>query len=445
MTSKLKVWWLIGSVLLVTILVINIRLVFKEDSKISRVYYISDFERIASKTERAYLEKEAVIAPKEEIHITADAKALSQISVRVGQVIAMNEEIAAYKTDEEAQQQRKYQTERSAYQSELSTLEGILRKLEVQTDLEEPVTTIDSEQLGESLSVTIESQISQGSPTEAIATIESRIAEVERTIEIIDEQISELTFSSVLSSPVDGVIGDIVEENGAVTFIIYPNEQNLITYLSEAEWEQVKEGAFVELDPLLIEEEIEAEETQSNEEIENSDELIEDERELLGVVVEKQNIPSSESIWFKEMEKVVKLPQPKAFEVRIDIEEPIANKPYASLTKTKIIINEALNAFKVKEESIYTRKILEEPEESYEDYIYTLDSDGKIQVTPVILEFKDQGNAIFTGTIADGTIVLNEKARKESSGTFLPMPLEIPSKEVLKALTWEDYVRYIIF
>ncbi|MDN4495316.1 hypothetical protein [Ureibacillus aquaedulcis] len=436
-----KIWLGISGAVLLAILVMNCIIIYKDDSKIVRSYYITDYERVELEQQRAYLEKEAMIVPEEEIRITANANALSQISVRPGQKISANEEIASYKTDEATQEQSNLQSELNAYEGELIALEGILSRLEAQ-DIADPVTTIDSEQLDDELSVTVETEVLQGSPTEAIAATENQIAEVERNIEILQDRISELSFSNVLSSPVDGVIGEVIEGNGNITFLIYTDEKNLITYLSEQEWEQVSENQAVELNPALIETEAETE-VMTNSEDNRSVESVED--ELLGIVVEKQTIPATNSLWFNKMEKLVAMPKPLSFEVRVDLDGPILNKPYASLTNAKIIINEASNALRVNKDWLVTKEVPTETESTEINYIYSIGEDGKIRTNEVKVAFLDKGETILTSNLTNGQIIFHDHVEDELSNAFFPMPFEIPSKAALQELDWKHYAKYIIF
>lgn len=440
MMQKVKLWWLIVGGLFLSFIILNIRLVFSEDSHISRSYYISEYERAVSKTERAYIEKEAMIVPKEEIHLTADAEALSQISVQPGQKILMDEEIAAYKTEEAAKEKKKMEAERMAYEKELMALEEIVAKLEVEQFSDDPTSTFDTEEINDELTFTIETQILQESPIEAIAIVESRIAEVQRNIDIIDEQMTELTVSNVLASPVDGIIGDVIEENGSVTFVLYPNDKNLLTYLSENEWRKINENQYVELDPLLVSKDVEGQQEMDENSVTGN--TVKGE-ELLGTVLEKQSIPAVESTWYKEIEKVVKLPQPTAYELRIDLDEQIINKPIASMTKAKIIIHEALNAHRVKQEWIHMNNASEDSNSSMGQSVYIIGEDGKINQVSVHLEFIDHETVVFTSSIEDGTIILNDEKRKLFSNSFFPFPSEWPDKELLKTFTWEDYFKYL--
>ncbi|QCR32947.1 DUF2968 domain-containing protein [Lysinibacillus sp. SGAir0095] len=451
MKQNMKIWLAAGSTALLALLIINCLIVFKDGSKITRSYYITDYERVTLEQQRAYLEKEAMIVPQEEIRITADANALSEISVRPGQKISMNEEIAAYKTDEATQEQSKLQFEVNAYESELTTLEGILRRLEAQ-DINNPVTSIDSEQVDDELSITVETEVTQGSPLEAIATIEKQIAEVERNIDILENQIADLSFSNVLSSPIDGVVGEVIDDNGTITFIIYTDEKNLITYVSEKEWETVAENQNVELDQSLFDNEIESQNITNTEETSteetNSEEtssIAQEQEELLGVVIEKQTIPAVNSLWYNEMEKVVKMPKPLSFEVRVDLNEAIVGKPYASLTKTKIIINEAPSAFRVKKEWLSSKEITVDAESKEVTQIYLIGEDGKIQATEVDVAFEDKGDAILTSGLSNDQIVFYDNAKSAQSEAFFPMPFELPSKATIQELDWKQYAKYIIF
>lgn len=434
--------WIGTGILLLAVIIMNCITIFKDDSKIARSYYISEYERVALEQQRGYLEKEAMIVPEEEIRITADANALSQISVRPGQKISMDEIIASYKTDEIAQEQSKLQSEIDAYERELDTLEGILGRLEAQ-DIEDPFTSIDSEQVGDELSVIVETEITQGSPLEAIATIQKQIAEVERNIEILQDRISELSFSNVLSSPIDGVIGEVIEENGIITFVMYTDEKNLITYISEQEWEQVMENQSVELEQSLIEREAESVLQADSEDINLLEENLDE--ELLGHVVEKQDIPATDSLWFKEMAKVAEMPEPLSFEVRVDLDSPILNKPYASLTSAKIIINEASNALRVKNDWIVEKNVTTEEETTKVKYIYSIDEDGKIRTNEVKVAFEDKGETILTSNLTNGQIIFHDRVKDELSNAFFPMPFEIPSKFILQQLDWKQYAKYIIF
>lgn len=434
--------WIGTGILLLAVIILNCITIFKDDSKIARSYYISEYERVALEQQRAYLEKEAMIVPEEEIRITADANALSQISVRPGQKISTDEIIASYKTDEIAQEQSKLQSEINAYERELNTLEGILGRLEAQ-DIEDPFTSIDSEQVGDELSVTVETEITQGSPLEAIATIQKQIAEVERNIEILQDRISELSFSNVLSSPIDGVIGEVIEENGIITFVMYTDKKNLITYISEPEWEQVMENQSVELEQSLIEREAESVLQTDSEDINLLDENLDE--ELLGHVVEKQDIPATDSLWFKEMAKVAEMPEPLSFEVRVDLDSPILNKPYASLTSAKIIINEASNAMRVKNDWIVEKNVTTDEVTTEVKYIYSIDEDGKIRTNEVKVAFEDKGETILTSNLTNDQIIFHDRIKDELSNAFFPMPFEIPSKFILQQLDWKQYAKYIIF
>ncbi|HWK24390.1 MAG TPA: hypothetical protein VNS08_15285 [Ureibacillus sp.] len=442
MKRKMKISIGIGSILLLAFLITNCILVFKSDSKIARSYYITNYERVSLDQQRAYLEKEAIIVPKEEIRISADANALAQISVRPGQKIGMNEEIAAYKTEEKTQEQTKLQSEVNAYKRELSTLEGILSRLEAQ-DYKEPITSIDSEQIDDELAVIVETEMTQGTPLEAIATIEEKIAEVDRNINILNDQISELGISNVLSSPIDGVIGEVNDEAGTVTFVIYTDEKNLITYVSEKEWENVEENQFVELDQSILDD-VEVFENIQGEDVNDSNSL-ENKEESLGIITEKQTIPATNTIWLKEMKKAVEMPKALSFEVRIDIDQPITKKPYASLTNTKIITNEAQNALRVDKDWVIKKEVTQDTETTKGTYIYSLDEDGNIQTTEVDVAFKEKGEAILTSSLENDQIVFSKQVKEQSTTAFFPMPFELPSKTTIKSLDWKHYLKYMIF
>ena len=436
-----KQWIGLGIILFLTLLIVNCVIVFKDNSAIARSYYIYEYERVALEQQRAYLEKEAMIIPQEEIRITAEANALSQISVRPGQKITADEEIAAYKTEEATQEQSKLQSEVNAYEIELTTLEGILRRLEAE-DINNPITTIDSERIDDELSITVETKGLQGSPVEAIASVEKQIAEVERNISILEDQIADLNFSNVLSSPIDGVIGEVLEESGTITFIIYTDEKNLITYVSEQEWEKVAENQSVELNQSIFENEVESESITNDEEMSS---LEEEQGEIIGAVIEKQTIPAASTLWYTEMQKVVEMPPPISFEVRVDLNGELVKKPYASLTNAKIIINETPSAYRVNKDWLLTKKISDDTVTKEATFIFSIDTDGKIRTSLVDVAFEDNGEAILTSGLSNGNIVIYSQYKKEASNAFFPMPFETPSKAALKELDWKHYAKYMIF
>lgn len=447
----------LGIVATIAVISVNGYLLFNEESSFEKSYFINESRRVYADHHVSSIEKDVILAAEEEVHISADAKALSQVVVRAGQSISLNEELATFNSDQIDNEQRKLEIERDAYEKELSTLESVLRTLERDKKLKAPLTKIDSKQIDEDLNVTVQTEIAQSTPTEAIALVEQKIAEVERQLEIAKNRLSELNTSLSLTSPVDGIVADVKEENGTVTFILYSNEKNLVTYITEEEWKEIKEGQRVEIENI-------------EEHFLRDDMMLEEEEEVPveGSVIEKQKIPTTNSIWLAEMKD--KLPDSKLFEVRISPFNQFVDTPFTTFTKANIITNESLSAYKVNEhwvmdvkkkvdegvDDVSTMDFSEEMnvdqsnenvEDQYtiEHYVYVLGDDGTVRLAQVSIDFTDDNKAIITGEIEDGIVILNEKQKEEASRTFLPATLKLPKKEALKTFTWEDYVRYLVY
>lgn len=436
MMKKIKGKYYIGFIILFSFVIINCWLVFREDSEIPRAILITDYERINPETQREYIEKDAILTPAEEIKISANATELEGISVRTGQLISSDEEIAVYKKDHVQQEQKKLEVEREALIKERTVLENILSALEDEHAIDEPITTIKSEQIDEDLSITIEAQIDQRSPIEAKAMIESKISHVTKSIEMIEEQLSTLNFTSVLSSPIDGIIGDVGEGNGIVTVLLYGNEKELRVYLTPNEWEQIQLNQFVELDTQLIES------------VDNTSlEMEENQEEFLGEVIEKQDIPVHDSFWYDEFNKVLKFSEPIYYEARVQLGQYSSIKPFGNIAKVKIIVNEALNATRIEERWVLKKKVehIEGKEIRDEHYIYTINAEGIIRLSPISIAYKDKGEIIFYSESMDGKVVVKEKRAKDYTDSFLMMPFELPNKKLLSAYSWKDYIKNLLF
>lgn len=457
----------LGMIATIAVVSVNGYLLFNEDSSVEKSYFINESRRVYADHHVSSIEKDVILAADEEIHISADAKALSQIVVRTGQSISLNEELAIFNSDEIDNEQRKLEIERDAYEKELTTLKTVLRSLEKDKKLSAPLTKIDSKQVDEDLNINIQTEITQSTPAEAITLVEQKMAEVERKLEISQNRLSELNTSLALTSPVEGVVADVKEENGTVTFILYSSEKNLVTYITEDEWKEIEEGQRVEIDN--IEEQFIRDEVKQGMVTEEEDEPID------GSIIEKQQIPVTHSIWLDEMKD--KFPDSKLFEVRISPNNQFVDTPFMTVTKANIVTNESLSAYKINvqwvmdfkkqvdEEEIDVEGDLsslrfsdevpmsenntsgEKDDEQYtiEQFVYVLGEDGTVRLAQVFIDFTDEGNAIITGEIEDGFVILNDQQKTELSRTFLPAPFEMPSKEAWKTFTWEDYVRYLVY
>ncbi|UZN00068.1 hypothetical protein OL548_09425 [Lysinibacillus sp. MHQ-1] len=135
---KTRPWTSIGIVLAMLIIGINAYFVFKEDSTVTRSYFIDEFQKayIGTNTER--VNKETIVAPAETYTITADATKLSAVNVKRGQEVMMNDLLATFKTDEVDEELTKLESERTAYETELNDLQDALDQIEDEYDDSNP-------------------------------------------------------------------------------------------------------------------------------------------------------------------------------------------------------------------------------------------------------------------------------------------------------------------
>lgn len=482
------------------IIVGNAYTLFEKDSKIERIYYIDQYKQVYAKNNDARIDKKAIVTPLETYTISADAEALASISVKRGQEVMANEELAVYRSDALAEQQSLLQDELAAYESELSQLEDVLSQLESEDNQnEKPSSYINSSQVGNKLDVSIELALQkQTSAAGAVAVVNGYIAETERQIEILNSRLDQMEINRAETSPIDGVIADIIQENGTVTFTIYAKEKSLRAYVVEDEWKKVEENQSAELDVKGQKEKIDA-----------------------TVAIKQAIMASGDSIWEQEFAKSTKLPVSTYYELEIVPTNTLTELPYASMADASIIVDEAANSYRVKTawlKKVKVKKAKEateteanvEAEQSSSDleatvddetemdmettvdnesemdiesttvedttledneinqtesnteetnsdaitgqaketkktYLYSIGYDGRVRFEPVKVAFKDGHESIIVSAVDEGTPILDDTKRTPLYRTFVTMPLENPDWKLLKELSWKEYIRYLLF
>ncbi|KOS66632.1 hypothetical protein AEA09_18020 [Lysinibacillus contaminans] len=410
---KSRPWTSISIVVMAILIGLNAYYVFKNDSKVARSYFIDEYQKayIGDNVER--INKETIVAPAKTYTISADAKSLSAITVKRGQEVAATDLLATYKTEEVDDELTKLDAERSAYETELSDLESALSQIEVDSD---PTSSINTDQISDKLTVTVEMELAgQNSTSTATAILNRHIAETNRHIALIEAQIAQIQARQGVISPVDGVISDITEEAGAVTFEIYSSEKAMLAYLSEDEWQKVIDGQTVDF------------------------ELQHFEDALSGVVLEKQMIATAkDSTWANELAKTVKLPQPSNYEVMLQQDELLESIPFSTIGKASIIVNEAIDSYKVDKNWV-------KPSKDGVHSLYIVGHDGKIRLEEIQVAFETTKSTIFTGYLDEGTPMLSNEKRNIMARSFRTMPVRKIEWQQFKELDWKEYVKYIVF
>ncbi|WP_332651218.1 hypothetical protein [Lysinibacillus sp. 54212] len=395
-----RIWVRLAGLLLMSLVIINAYLLFNEDSKITKKYYISSFQEAVKGTNVEKLNKEGILATNNEVRVSADVKSLTEVSVKRGQLISANEELGVYKQDDAQKEILRLEVEKEAYETELDTLEDLLDDIEDDVKSSKPASTIDSEKINDLLSITLGLEVhEQTYPAEAIARLGEKIAEVEREIEIIDGLITQLETNDVLASPIDGVIGDITEQGDTITFVIYATEKSIVAYVTEDQWQRVQ----VEQDAVIT---IHAGE--------------ENEQTVEGIVIEKQAIPARQSLWFHELEKNEKVDDSKTiYEIRIQPYELLLDYPYGLVVDSTITTKEIVESYKVKSDWVISQEI----PNIGKTHVYTLGYDGKTRLVPITVEFKKKDslatrakkkNKASDGNNADDEVAFDEDSSEAS-------------------------------
>lgn len=414
---KAKLWTIMTIVLAMLVIGINAYFVFKDNSSVTRSYFIDEFQKayIGTNTER--LHKETIVAPAETYTITADATNLSAVNVKRGQEVMMNDVLATYKTDEVDEELTKLESERTAYETELQDLQDALDQIEDEYgDDSNPKSSINTDQINDKLSVTLKLELAQqNSASTAVALLNRHIAETNRQIGLLEAQITQIQSRQGIVSPIDGVVSAIKEEAGALTFEIYSNEKAMYAYLSEKEWQKVQEGQTVDFKVKHVKD------------------------ELSGVVLEKQTIATDDqTVWANELAKTATLPQPTNYEVTLQQDAPLEDIPFSTTGKASIIVNEAFDSYKVDKSWLATAK-------KGNKKLYIINQDGKIQLMDVNVQFKTAKSAIFMDYLDEGTPMLSNEKRNTEAYTFRTLPVEKFQWSHFKELTWKQYVKYIVF
>lgn len=413
---KARPWTSIGIVVAMLIIGINAYFVFKEDSTVTRSYFIDEFQKayIGTNTER--VNKETIVAPAETYTITADATKLSAVNVKRGQEVMMNDLLATFKTDEVDEELTKLESERTAYETELNDLQNALDQIEDEYDDSDPKSSINTDQINDRLSVTLKLELAQqNSLSTAVALLNRHIAETNRQIALVEAQITQIESRQGIVSPIDGVVSAVKEEAGALTFEIYSNEKAMYAYLSEKEWQKVQEGQTVDFKVKHVKD------------------------ALSGIVLDKQMIATDdETFWANELAKTTNLPHPTNYEVVLQQDAPIEEIPFSTTGKASIIVNEAFDSYKVDKSWLATTK-------RGNKKLHIINQDGKIQLIDINVQFNTTQSAIFSDYLDEGTPMLSNEKRNMEAYTFRTLPIEKLHWKQFKELTWKQYVKYIVF
>ncbi|MER1958085.1 MAG: HlyD family secretion protein [Solibacillus sp.] len=457
------------AVIMGLIVVVNAYLLLKDNDVILKKYYINDAHFAVAKDHEKMLPLDAIVTSSNEHFIAAPVQAVNEVLVTEGQTVNVLSELVVFKQQQTEKEVALLQTERAAYTTELAELEKVFLQLDSMSSETQPNSSVASDSIndGETLNVnlSVELGIEQGTPTaEGIAIIQRAIAETTRQIELLDSQITQLSEYNLLTSPVEGVVKEIVLEGDSIIFNIQSSNKKIIAYVTPKQWQEIELEQFTEITLF---------EGQDNE------------FTLDGVVSEKQQIPARNSIAFEEMKRHEKINSSETiYEISILPNEDLFDLPVGTLASANITVNQVFDSFGIHEDWL-VQKATDEDEET--QYVYMLDENGKttlasveelftyqtklnqrealliegeeeeevVQETSpriqtvkltdenVVKEDKDEltNVAVISGPNELSPIFLNEKERNLNAPTFRPYPLQLFDRSQIDS-QWQLILEY---
>lgn len=454
-----KQWLMIIGIFLFALVIVNNYFLLKPNSKVERIYSLTEYEWQTKKNYKHFLTKQSVVASKEVITITANAAELDQVNVKSGQMIYTNDPLAVYNESTRAQLIREREIELNAYNTELVGLNNALKEVERQAANQPSNSSIDAERIGTSISLQVQMEIVQNNTSsEASAVLMQHIAELNRKIEITRKTLDDLKEAKSITSPINGSIGDIIYADGSVTFEIHSSEKNIIAYLSEQQWREVKVGQSVIV------------------EVQGHDEPVK------GVVIETQEYPAGQSVWLQRLIQEDAIQQDETvYEIRIDANDLLLLAPFNSLAEAEITIQEVNDSYIVPSHWI----VYKEVEGVSNEHIYIIDHAGKVRLEPITVLYETSADAwstnntvndegdeedkvakhqlndakdaiknaekepqtltAFTMSLDNPTALLNNDSKRIQAASFLPLTHRHISFDEVVKITWKDVVKYLFY
>ena len=157
-----------------------------------------------------------------------------------------------------------------------------------------------------------------------------------------------------------------------------------------------------------------------------------------GSISSKVQVPANASKWLTAYEQFASKTDEPLYEVQIQLAEPLEVLPFAANLNSVITTNQAENAVQVN-----SKWLLNRTENAAE--VYTLSSEGRIVRTPVTVPFDLKQHAIISEGLSNGNIFLNDDQKTDNAEVFLPFPVDLPTWNSVKSVSWKDYVKYLTY
>lgn len=425
--------WIKISLALVTsaFVATNLYLLYSDKSEIPKLQYVHDYERMTAKDFEDNRFKEAFIAPAETHTVyVKDEDTVDSWLVAEGEEVMVGQELAILNTERVDGQREIWEAERASLLEQERTLEKMKRDLESlrskvtpnnasNTDRNDKVTEVDGKtkiELGLNIGFTVD-VTQEGSYTQAISAIDQQLADVTRQLEVLDAQLSRNDAKPALISPVAGTISKVIRHGSALSVDIYSEEQVLVTFVQDGEWQKITEGQRAKIQGDALEEVVS------------------------GEVLSVSSIPMKSNELLDVYTQLSSVKEPLVFyEVRITPDGSLENAPFAANLNAQITIDEAADAVSI-------LKDWSRPEDKNSVRVMKLDESGYPSTVIASTPFQTKERIVITDGVNEGDLVLHESALAYYPYTpkiYLSFPTYMPSKDEWKSYGWRNYLKAML-
>lgn len=240
-----------------------------------------------------------------------------------------------------------------------------------------------------------------------------------RQLAVVDAQLAQDDSRPALISPIAGTVSKVMRHGSSLAVDIYSEEQVLVTYVKDEEWQKVEEGQQAKIQGESLD------------------------KAMNGNVLSVSKVPAKENELFKTYKELddIEARNPLAYyEVRVLPDESLENTPFAANLNAAITVEEAIDAVSI-------RKNWTSPDEMNTVLVTRLEENGRPAVITATTPFNASERTVVTDGLNAGDIVLYEPALRHfnyAPKVFLSFPTYMPKKDEWKAYGWRNYLEAML-
>ncbi|AOV08806.1 hypothetical protein [Sporosarcina ureilytica] len=411
----------------------NFYLLYSEKSIIPKLLYVNEYERMTTKDFDEKLFKETLVAPLETHTVyVKDEDAVESWLIMEGDSVTVGQELALLNTDRVDGERDLWETERTVLLQQQSELEDMRDELHSMrsnatlnntsnVDRNDNVTEVDGKttiELGLNVGFVVD-VTQEGSYTQAIAAIDQQLTDVARQLAVVDAQLAQDDSRPALISPVAGTVSKVMRHGSSLAVDIYSEEQVLVTYVKDEEWQKVEEGQQAKIQG------------------ESLDKAVD------GTILSVSKVPAKENDLFKTYKELdnIEARNPLAYyEVRVLPDGSLENTPFAANLNAAITVNEAIDAVSI-------RKNWTSPGEKDTVLVTRLEENGRPAAITATTPFDVKERTVITDGLNLGDVVVHEPSLRHyhyAPQIFLSFPTYKPKKEEWKTYGWRNYLEAML-